>query len=91
MLNDQSATDRSLVLNVRPPSIVSGKILREFSRTRREWWSLPGELCLGSTGQANLLQQQVYDDCVQNQVFYFVVTNLKYWVFGKFVSGTTAV
>ena len=86
MLNDQSATDRSLVLAVRPPSIVSSKVLREFSRTRREWWSLPGELCLGGTGQANLLQQQVYDDCTQNQVFYFVVTNLKYWVFGKFVS-----
>lgn len=29
---------------------------------------------------------QVYDDCVQNNVYYFAVTNLKQWVFGSFVS-----
>lgn len=28
----------------------------------------------------------MYDDCVQNNVYYFAVTNLKQWVFGSFVS-----
>lgn len=28
---------------------------------------------------------QIYDDCVRNQVFFFVVTNLRQWVFGSFV------
>jgi hypothetical protein len=32
---------------------------------------------------------QVYDSCVQNQVFYFAVTNLKQWVFGSFVCSYT--
>jgi hypothetical protein len=95
---------------VRPPDVVDGGVLREFAKSRREWWALPSEMSVGDVGQANLLQAQVsdlprrdvwtfltrpvgpaelfevYDDCVQNQVYFFVVTNLKQWVFGTFVS-----
>jgi hypothetical protein len=34
---------------------------------------------------------EVYDDCFQNQVYFFVVTNLKQWVFGTFVSAEDSV
>jgi hypothetical protein len=33
-----------------------------------------------------LADLKVYDECVQNNTFYFAVTNLKQWVFGTFVS-----
>ena len=40
-------------------------------------WTMPADI------------KQVYDSCVQNQVFFFVFTNLKHWVFGQFVSSFT--
>jgi hypothetical protein len=36
--------------------------------------------------RASCTDVQIYDDCVRNQVFFFVVTNLRQWVFGSFVS-----
>lgn len=88
LVHKEEPTNRTLVLEVRPQSIVSDGSMREFaSHGRREgWWHLPAEACVGEIGQANLLQAQVYDSCVSNRVLYFVVTNLKFWVFGQFVS-----
>lgn len=99
-VHKESPGDRTLIIEVRPPSAVTGAVMREFAKPRREWWMLPSEVYTGDAGQANLLQsqvssigwkrlrEQVYDACVQNQVFFFVVTNLKYWVFGQFVRMT---
>ncbi|KAK4684477.1 hypothetical protein P7C73_g5699, partial [Tremellales sp. Uapishka_1] len=88
LVDRQNNLERSMVIEVRPPSLVDTATLREFGKTSRNdgWWHLPGEMCVGDVGQANLLQAQTYDDCVQNGVYFFAVTNLKYWVFGSFVS-----
>ncbi|ORY33438.1 hypothetical protein BCR39DRAFT_503942 [Naematelia encephala] len=79
LVNKTNDTDRAMILEVRPPGIMSNDVVRAFARGRNaEWWShLPGEMSLSDVGQANLLQ-------AQNQVFYFAVTNLKQWVFGHF-------
>ena len=59
LVNKGQGTDRAMILEVRPPEVVDGNVLREFAKGRREWWHLPGELCVGDAGQANLLQAQV--------------------------------
>ena len=88
LVNKSSETDRAMIIEVRPPSICDGSVMRDFARTGRSegWWHLPAQFCVGDSGQANLLQAQVYDSCVQNGVYFFAVTNTKHWVFGHFVS-----
>ena len=92
LVNKAHDEDRAMIVEVRPPSVVDSGVMREFVRPSRSegWWHFPSDLCVGDVGQANLLQAQVYDDCVNNHVFYFAVTNIKYWVFGRFVSTTSA-
>lgn len=88
LVNKTAPTDRAMIVEIRPPSICDGNVLREFAKSGRTegWWHLPGHLCVGETGQANLLQAQVWDSCVSNGVYYWGVTNTKHWVFGHFVS-----
>ncbi|EIW72088.1 hypothetical protein TREMEDRAFT_26434 [Tremella mesenterica DSM 1558] len=91
LVNRSQDSDRAMIIEIRPPSVVDSGVLNHFARQSRSegWWHLPAELCVGDMGQANLLQAQVYDDCVSNHVFYFAVTNLKYWVFGRFNASYT--
>ncbi|ORX40581.1 hypothetical protein BD324DRAFT_647505 [Kockovaella imperatae] len=89
LVNKANELDRAMVLEVRPPSVVDYGVMKEFSRDGRAggqagWYHVAPQYCVGDAGQANLLQAQVYDSCVQNQVYFFVVTNLKHWVFGHF-------
>ncbi|ODN94770.1 hypothetical protein L198_04914 [Cryptococcus wingfieldii CBS 7118] len=86
LVNKADDTDRSMVIEIRPPSVVDAGVIKEFAKGRGggEWWAMDREGVLGEVGQANLLQAQVYDACVQNQVYFFAVTNLKLWVFGQF-------
>ncbi|OCF38116.1 hypothetical protein I316_00340 [Kwoniella heveanensis BCC8398] len=86
LVNKNNDVDRAMVLEIRPPSVVDSSVVKEFARGKggEGWWAFYGETCVGDVGQANLLQAQVYDSCIQNQVFFFAVTNLKYWVFGQF-------
>ncbi|KIR81293.1 hypothetical protein I306_01526 [Cryptococcus gattii EJB2] len=78
--------------SVRPPSVLDSNTINEFakSRGREGWWPYDKGMWIGDIGQANLLQAQVYDSCVQNQVYFFAVTNLKYWVFGQFDASYTS-
>ncbi|WVF72990.1 hypothetical protein IAT40_007808 [Kwoniella sp. CBS 6097] len=91
LVNKSNDVDRAMVLEIRPPSVVDSSAMKEFARGKggEGWWAFYGETCVGDVGQANLLQAQVYDSCIQNQVFFFAVTNLKYWVFGQFNSNYT--
>ncbi|WVQ74284.1 hypothetical protein IAR50_003881 [Cryptococcus sp. DSM 104548] len=86
LVNKADDTDRSMVIEIRPPSVVDAGVIKEFAKGRGggEWWAMIREEVLSEVGQANLLQAQVYDACVQNQVYFFAVTNLKLWVFGQF-------
>ena len=61
LVNKNNEMDRAMIVEVRPPHIVDGAVMREFAREgRREgWWHLPGTYCVGEQGQANLLQAQV--------------------------------
>src|SRR6478736_1181207 len=59
LVSKDDATDRAVILEVRPPEVVDGGVLREFAKSRREWWALPSEMSVGDVGQANLLQAQV--------------------------------
>ncbi|WWC64583.1 uncharacterized protein I303_107194 [Kwoniella dejecticola CBS 10117] len=91
LVNRSNDTDRAMILEIRPPSVVDSGVIKEFARGKNGegWWGFYGETCVGDVGQANLLQAQVYDDCVQNQCYFFAITNLKYWVFGQFNSNYT--
>ncbi|WVQ84617.1 hypothetical protein IAT38_006772 [Cryptococcus sp. DSM 104549] len=90
LVNKNFSADRSMIIEIRPPSVLDSGVIKEFARSRARstggegWWAFHKDACVGDVGQANLLQAQVYDNCVQNGVFFFAVTNLKYWVFGKF-------
>ncbi|WVW86162.1 hypothetical protein I302_108203 [Kwoniella bestiolae CBS 10118] len=88
LVNKNNDIDRAMILEIRPPSVVDSSVMKEFARgmSGEGWWGFYGDTCVGEVGQANLLQAQVYDDCIQNQVHFFAVTNLKYWVFGQFNS-----
>ncbi|WWC91712.1 uncharacterized protein L201_006658 [Kwoniella dendrophila CBS 6074] len=88
LVNKVNDTDRAMILEVRPPSVVDSSVMKEFAKGKNGegWWGSYSDTCIGEVGQANLLQAQVYDDCIQNQVYFFAVTNLKYWVFGQFAS-----
>ena len=71
LLHNERVTDRGMILEVRPPEIITLNVLKEFTKTRGEWWHLPGELCTGDIGQANLLQAQVsrlYGTTVQREL-----------------------
>lgn len=57
-VHKEDPSDRSLIIEIRPPSVVTGGVMREFARSRREWWMLPSEVYTGDVGQANLLQSQ---------------------------------
>lgn len=57
--NDSS--DRIMVIEIRPPSVLTTAVLRELVRTRRDWRSLSEYQ--GDIGQANLLQSQVSPEC----------------------------
>jgi hypothetical protein len=61
LVNKDDSTDRTMIIEVRPPDIVDERVMREFAkRSRGEgWWALPAETCVGDVGQANLLQAQV--------------------------------
>jgi hypothetical protein len=61
LVNKDDATDRTMIIEVRPPDVVDERVMREFSKRSREegWWALPAETCIGEVGQANLLQAQV--------------------------------
>jgi hypothetical protein len=61
LVNKDDATDRTMIIEVRPPDVVDERCLREFAkRSRGEgWWALPPETSVGDVGQANLLQAQV--------------------------------
>ncbi|WRT70220.1 uncharacterized protein IL334_007215 [Kwoniella shivajii] len=91
LVNKSNDIDRTMVLEIRPPSVLDSGVIKEFARGKNgeSWWGFYGDTCIGDIGQANLLQAQVYDDCIQNQVYFFAVTNLKYWVFGQFNSNYT--
>ncbi|WVR00179.1 hypothetical protein IAU59_007321 [Kwoniella sp. CBS 9459] len=91
LVNKNNDVDRAMVLEIRPPSVVDSSVMKEFAKGKggEGRWAFYGETCVGDVGQANLLQAQVYDSCVQNQVFFFTVTNLKYYVFGQFNSNYT--
>ena len=88
LVNKANEVDRAMIIEVRPPSICSSAVFREFAKSSRSegWWHLPSQYCVGDAGQANLLQAQVYDSCVKNGVFFFGVTNTKQWIFGHLVS-----
>lgn len=74
-----SPTDkRALLVLVRPPNVYTGSILRAFTLDDKAWkFEEPA-------GHSNLLQAQVYDECVTPRVRYWVVTTVKYWIFGVF-------
>nr|KIR47393.1 hypothetical protein I312_03154 [Cryptococcus bacillisporus CA1280] len=78
--------------SVRSPSVLDSNTIDEFakSRGREGWWPYDKGMWIGDIGQANLLQAQVYDSCAQNQVYFFAVTNLRYWVFGQFDASYTS-
>ena len=61
LVNKDDPTDRTMIIEVRPPDVVDERVLREFTkRSRGEGlWALPAETCVGDVGQANLLQAQV--------------------------------
>lgn len=61
LVNKDDPTDRTMIIEVRPPDVVDERVLREFSKRSRGdgWWALPAETCVGEVGQANLLQAQV--------------------------------
>ncbi|WVN90851.1 uncharacterized protein L203_106094 [Cryptococcus depauperatus CBS 7841] len=91
-VNTQTDTDRSMVVEVRPPSVLDSSVIKEFARSQGSdgWWAFDREVWVGDVGQANLLQAQVHDCCQQNRVHFFTVTNIKYWVFGRFNDDYTA-
>lgn len=65
-VHKEDQNDRSLIIEIRPPSVVSGNVMREFGKSRREWWMLDMEMSGGGggdVGQANLLQSQVSKAC----------------------------
>ncbi|OCF77290.1 hypothetical protein I204_01277 [Kwoniella mangroviensis CBS 8886] len=88
LVNKNNDIDRAMILEIRPPSVVNSSVMKEFARGKNGegWWGFHKDTCVGEVGQANVLQAQVYDDCIQNQCYFFAVTNLKYWVFGQFNS-----
>ena len=64
LVNRSNEMDRAMILSIRPPSIVTGNVLREFSRDGRAagrdgWRHLAREFAEGDIGHANLLQAQV--------------------------------
>lgn len=64
LVNGSQEMDRAMIINVRPPAVVTGNVLREFSRDGRaagwdSWRHLASELAEGDIDQANLLQAQV--------------------------------
>ncbi|OXG15964.1 hypothetical protein C361_05410 [Cryptococcus neoformans Tu259-1] len=92
LVNKNEGTDRSMLIEIRPPSVLDSSTIKEFAKTRggEGWWPYDKETWIGDVGQANILQAQVYDSCVQNQVYFFAVTNLRYWVFGQFDANYTS-
>ncbi|KAL7418416.1 hypothetical protein Q5752_006874 [Cryptotrichosporon argae] len=91
LANQADLMDRAMLLAVRPPSVMTPAAMRQFTLSSRGegWFAVPPECSTGHAGQANLLQQQVYDDAVSNCVYYFVVTNMTQWVFGHFNANYT--
>jgi hypothetical protein len=61
LVDKDDPTDRTMIIEVRPPDVVDERVLREFVKRSRGdgWWALPAETCVGDVGQANLLQAQV--------------------------------
>nr|XP_031861741.1 uncharacterized protein CI109_002974 [Kwoniella shandongensis]KAA5528813.1 hypothetical protein CI109_002974 [Kwoniella shandongensis] len=60
LVNKNKDVDRSMVIEIRPPSVVDSNVMKEFARGKGDgdWWGFYGDTCIGDVGQANLLQQQ---------------------------------
>ncbi|WOO82304.1 uncharacterized protein LOC62_04G005798 [Vanrija pseudolonga] len=78
--------DRAMVVIARPPSVISGAMMKEFATpgAPNTWSHWSADAATTEPGQVNLLQAQVYDECRQSRVYYFAVTTVEYWVFGEF-------
>ena len=61
LMNKADELDRTMILEVRPPSILDSAVMKEFARHGRSepWYQMEGRYCIGDKGQANLLQAQV--------------------------------
>ncbi|BEI81031.1 hypothetical protein CcaverHIS002_0201910 [Cutaneotrichosporon cavernicola] len=73
---------RALLVSVVPPSPYTKEVLSAFTRTQEHWKQYSRSD--NTSGLANLLQAQMYDECVAHGVRYWVATTLKWWVFGVF-------
>lgn len=61
LANKNDETDRSMLIEVRPPRVLDSNTIKEFakSRGREGWWPYDKGMWIGDIGQANLLQAQV--------------------------------
>lgn len=61
LVNKNDETDRSMLIEVRPPRVLDSNTIKEFakSRGREGWWPYDKGMWIGDIGQANLLQAQV--------------------------------
>jgi hypothetical protein len=71
-----------MLVSVRPPWPHTKDVMDKFTWTTEGWEQATG--AHGEDGVANLLQAEMYDECVSHGVRYFVATTLKWWVFGVF-------
>lgn len=69
LVNKNDETDRSMLIEVRPPSVLDSNTINEFakSREREGWWPYDKGMWIGDIGQANLLQAQVSRDFYRNE------------------------
>lgn len=74
---------RALLIAIRPPSLYTYSLLRALTRST-DWPPPAAAFSPSHTDQIALLQAQLYDECVAHGVRYWVLTTLKYWVFGVF-------
>lgn len=61
LVNKNEDTDRSMLIEIRPPSVLDSSTIKEFAKTRggEGWWPYDKETWIGDVGQANILQAQV--------------------------------
>lgn len=61
LANKNDETDRSMLIEVRPPRVLDSNTIKEFakSRGREGWCPYDKGMWIGDIGQANLLQAQV--------------------------------
>ena len=86
LLDKHAESQRSMVLKVVSPELCDIRCMDCMSD--RDWHFRGAGLPAHEV--AETLRRMVYDDCIKNGVYLFLITNLDLWVFGAFVSESSA-